>query len=223
MLFNHDHRIAFIHIPRTGGTSIKFGWKEGSNLKFKTYGHKHYTWNQQVELNNIPKDLTNWFIFAIHRDPYERAVSQYYHTISIMKRKLVPESAHADRLINKGGNEKLYKEKLKELQRGGLENYLKNYNDNTKKSQAEFIRGVPKDLLQLWPFKKMFRVGYFLKTHRPQLEYLPWHTNQSGDRNIKKIHTKNTISYINDFYAEDFTRFGYKKITNVEDFRKIEL
>ena len=88
MLFNHGHKIAFIHIPRTGGTSIKFGWKEGSNLKFKTYGHKHYTWNQQVELNNIPKDLTNWFIFAIHRDPYERAISQYYHTISIMKRKL---------------------------------------------------------------------------------------------------------------------------------------
>ena len=40
---------------------------------------------------------------------------------------------------------------------------------------------------------------------------------------IRKFHTKNTISYINDFYAEDFKRFRYTKIIDVEDFRKIEL
>lgn len=66
VLFN-DHGIAFIHIPKTAGTSI-------SELLFG-YSIKHRTWQETQSLD--PDGYEKWFKFAIIREPVDRFLSSY--------------------------------------------------------------------------------------------------------------------------------------------------
>jgi len=69
-----DNKAFFIHIPKTGGTSIEeaFEGKYGETSKFKepcSTQHLHYS-----ELEDLEQYK---FVFAIIRDPVERLISEY--------------------------------------------------------------------------------------------------------------------------------------------------
>lgn len=69
-MINNHHKIAFIHINKTGGSSIEraLGWRNisptHSTLKELTLKHK-----------NIDK----YYKFSFVRNPYSKMVSQYHH------------------------------------------------------------------------------------------------------------------------------------------------
>ena len=71
-MVNHDHNFLFIHIPRTGGTSIEDHFqKEGVEDIYK-----HWT------LNDYKNDLSNevfenYFKFAFVRNPWNFTISKY--------------------------------------------------------------------------------------------------------------------------------------------------
>jgi hypothetical protein len=87
-----NHRCIFVHIPKTGGTSIKealnilpgvqsFSGGEVVKLLFK---------NKMVVTNHAPAKLISMFHpqifsqfvkFSVVRNPYDRAISQYFYNL----------------------------------------------------------------------------------------------------------------------------------------------
>lgn len=66
MIICHEHKFIYIHVPRTGGHSVKKMWKKyDSYIKFY-----HMTLK-----DNIKQDINSYFKFGFIRNPYERIYS----------------------------------------------------------------------------------------------------------------------------------------------------
>jgi hypothetical protein len=76
-MVNEKHKFIFIHIPKTGGTSISklfpndfSGWDESHNL-----------WKQHCSINQIQSlygvDIENYYKFTVVRNSWDRAFSGY--------------------------------------------------------------------------------------------------------------------------------------------------
>ncbi|WOO42037.1 sulfotransferase family 2 domain-containing protein [Rubellicoccus peritrichatus] len=71
----HEHKFIFVHIPKTGGTSIRRALPEGDDCSVdgSPHGtlamyHKHY--GEPI--------FSSYFKFAITRNPWDRVVSAYH-------------------------------------------------------------------------------------------------------------------------------------------------
>ena len=69
MYIDHDRKLVFIHIARTGGSSIK----TALNLH-----EKKYTEHYHLDSSYIPKKCEDYFKFAFVRNPFDRFVSLYH-------------------------------------------------------------------------------------------------------------------------------------------------
>lgn len=98
-MISHRHKCIFIHIPKTGGTSIEnviwpvkserteadlwMGLVKPYYNKYQTGGLQHLT-AQQIR-KEVGEDIFNsYFKFAVVRNPWDKAVSQYTY---MQKRK----------------------------------------------------------------------------------------------------------------------------------------
>ena len=83
----HKHRFVFIHIPKTGGSTIE--------KLFNLYGHENagddnilntdIMWGHGTQhlaytklLLEVSRDISNYFSFAFVRNPWDRMVSEYF-------------------------------------------------------------------------------------------------------------------------------------------------
>ena len=71
-MISHKHKFIFIHIPRTGGTSIESQFNYNGDLD----GKKHW------RLNDFKNDLTNnqfngYFKFSFIRNPWDITISKF--------------------------------------------------------------------------------------------------------------------------------------------------
>ena len=77
LVTKNDHKIIFIHMPKTAGTSIEQslgGNVDGGLIKYR---HK----NLDYILNSEKGDKEDYFIFTVVRNTYERFWSSYLHHI----------------------------------------------------------------------------------------------------------------------------------------------
>ena len=72
LLINRSRKWGFIHIPKTGGTSITATLKKQEGTEYVSTSHNHIG-----KFENI-KD---YYIFCIVRNPFTRFASAYYHQI----------------------------------------------------------------------------------------------------------------------------------------------
>lgn len=70
MIINKEHKIIFIHIPRTGGTSIRRLFDFPLN-GFQNYGHK-------IKQSMGEEVYNKYYKFSIVRNPWDRMVSMYH-------------------------------------------------------------------------------------------------------------------------------------------------
>lgn len=76
-MFIHDFKSIFVHIPKTGGTSITYAM-EDVKKKFKHRpDHRRLT----EYLNASPKNFWKYHKFTVVRDPVERELSLYNHLV----------------------------------------------------------------------------------------------------------------------------------------------
>ena len=95
MPISHKHKFKFIHIPKTGGSSVEkiFDLMYEENLYVPRWTHdhrgclfapQHFTHKMvDVYTENKYKD---YFSFAIVRDPYIRTISEYFYINTILRK-----------------------------------------------------------------------------------------------------------------------------------------
>ena len=84
-MISHEHKCIFIHIPKTGGSSIErllggkrkkeeiYGWDDSMQIPLQ-----HVSALQLLEKNLVPKSVfKNYFKFAFVRNPFDLVVSEW--------------------------------------------------------------------------------------------------------------------------------------------------
>ena len=87
MIICNDHRFVFIHIPNTGGKSLRQCLEQQGHVTFDEYKEwkwlhptnktMHLTYNQMYNLYT-KEQMTDYYKFTIIRNPWELATSNFY-------------------------------------------------------------------------------------------------------------------------------------------------
>ena len=186
-----EKEILFIHIPKSGGTSI------ASALIGKPSGHPYL---YQYYLSN--KEYTKKFYkFCVVRNPYDRLVSAYAH---ISQRECNPE----------------FKVLFKELNINSFDDLIsnldnpKNYRKLTNKivhfrSQNEMIRHKKIKMDDVFKFENFDLIEEVLNkklSGKIKLEKL----NSSPRSEYQNYYNKYSISVAKKIYKKDLEMFGYR-------------
>jgi hypothetical protein len=203
MPYYKNKNILFIHIPKTGGTSIEFCLKKNDKetlfsdktnsilpekeLRLKSLQHQTYqTIYKYKKLLKIPFD-DNMRIISIVRNPYTRLVSDLFWN------NLITENTK--------------KEKVTKI----IKNYIVNNNlDNHNIPQYNFLVDENDILIENI---KIFKMENLNEEFNNYLGYkLKKYNKNKLKINYFKYLNKNSINIINDFYSKDFELFNYEKL-----------
>jgi hypothetical protein len=77
-MINHKYKCIFIHIPKTGGTTIENILREQKTPKPKGSSHKTIAFYKK----KYPSEFKNYFKFACVRNPWDRLVSAFAYRSS---------------------------------------------------------------------------------------------------------------------------------------------
>lgn len=190
----------FIHIPKTGGTSIEqylsYKYKISLNQSsLFSYGYhppdivplQHYTYNNIVTNSNIVL-IDGYETFTIVRNPYHRIVSDLFY-LGLAHTEFTKEDIY---------------ETIKEY-------YIIDAPHNHSKPQWEFIYDVSNNCL--------YDHIYVLKIENlnEEIKALGYkdfdiHINRGPIENHMSYLNKESILLINEVYSKDFELFGYEML-----------
>lgn len=85
-------RFAFVHVPKTGGTTITELWQNSSNAASKLMQHLRHSWHGLTSLSHETAQSMRWhvgggaqwertFTFAVVRNPYDLMLSQFFYHV----------------------------------------------------------------------------------------------------------------------------------------------
>ena len=99
MPISHKHKFKFIHIPKTGGSSIEvvFDLQHKDNLFVPSFTNEiqgvkfapqHFT---HKLINYFKPECKNYFSFVLVRNPYNRIISEYFYINKNFENNLITE------------------------------------------------------------------------------------------------------------------------------------
>lgn len=198
--------VRLVHVPKTAGTSIKNCMRKNRLGKIPR-GHKKI-----VQLKTQPDD----FIFAVTRNPYDRAISLFYH---FYKEHGLFTDLYKDYSVND-----FYHEVLSNLE--GNKNVFARDKWKHWKTQSNFILHRKRQIIA----PKISRILKFenlnedwaqmvadLKNRFPNWEKAPEvlpHANQSPrpKKSWDEVLDDKSIDAINIFFEKDFRILDYEKV-----------
>ena len=200
--YENKSNIFFIHIPKTGGTSIEYFLKKNKILNGKFYFDKFgkkYKAKLRINKWHIPpkyfennkNPYANENLFTVVRNPYDRAISDYKSLMRNKKKKnITPEQLNS------------YIHKLPERN-------LHTYRWGHIIPQSEFIENTNIQKKNILKFENLnYEFNLFLKKNKIEKEF-NIHKNIS-DYNIgMEDLDKKSINIINEIYKKDFELFNY--------------
>jgi hypothetical protein len=209
MPYFHNDKInlLFVHIPRTGGTSIEHYFSDKFQIPLNTksiysnpadvkrggisYQHQTYWMIKEAIEKGEPDfddiQLSNVIYMTSVRNPYHRVFSNLFF-YGLMSSQSNLEQVYyiiRDRFLQ--NNQQF---------------------DNHVLPQHEFVSGIPRDQL----------IIVRLENNREDMRalgYEDFDLDLCKSYHIKEYHeffSKETVELINAFYAEDFARFGYERL-----------
>ena len=195
MIYTKD--IAYIHIPKTAGISIKNAILKNCSDAEKPYTddlpgwlkmHQPYWyWEEQIP------DLNSKWIFSTVRDPYKRAVSLW---------KYVTQDREPYVTYFKGVS-------FKRFWDTDSANLAPNLRYNIRSTQCEFLSGIEGDMVP-----NIFRLEDQLGNLEKKLGFaIDQRLNVSKIYNYKTYYNKETVEIVNEIFKEDFLQFGYERRT----------
>jgi hypothetical protein len=202
MVWDFKRKIIFLHIPKTGGTSVE----KALNLLSKEYGYginnnkkamQHYDWHQYKK-HLGEKIFNKYYKFTISRNPYDKVTSDYFWLKNIAK-------VEYDNFQNKSFDE--YLDYCEHIVKNRLYN-LTIYHDHFK-PQHRFIYDNNNKLMidRILRFENFKYVSKFVNTrYNTNLKHL--NENKSKKKIILNDIQKNKIY---DIYKNDFILLKYEK------------
>ena len=223
MMIMPELKLAFIHIYKTGGTSLTQLLAPYTDPAFRAeetrmegpgfQGTWHYQNAQHSKFSSphggFPKslmdDLANWRFLAVVRNPYTWSHSLYREFFA------------KDNGDVRGANF-LFGQVRPHRGLPGFHHFVENFmpgysNEIGLATQSSFVDGVPEDQLTLIRFESYEEdVRRILPTLGVPVDHLP-HALDRGDKKRKAAEAlmRNTdhIAFCNKVYAEDFRNFNY--------------
>ena len=207
-MINHKHKFIFIHIPKTGGTSIedtlfslktrtkKNLWGGYDSNKYQDGGLQHLMATHI--LNEVGEDIfSKYFKFSFVRNPWDKLVSQFFYC------KYYPPRKDLRKWLNI--NEKTsFVEYLSKIQTVQIHiqwdrQYKFLYDDNGK-LLVDFIGRFEN-------FQEDFNIVCDkIKIPRQKLP----HTKKSKHKHYTEYYDDETREIVAEKYAKDIEYFGYK-------------
>jgi hypothetical protein len=185
-----SHNLVFIHIPKTGGTSILHWIK--NNFEYQKISAKHATifqWEKTIGHS------ANYF--CVVRNPYHRILSWYHYQGKMLNYKKIKKS-------------KFNRTEVKKLYESGINNAFNDipncmFNNYILKPQTRFFRSDINFVLKQENLETDFKkIQDFTKCYKP----LPF-VNKSKNNNNISVLNDNTKYKIGLWYKKDFYHLGY--------------
>ena len=205
-MINHKHKFIFIHIPKTGGTSVedtlfssktrtkKNLWGGYDSNKYQTGGLQHLMASHI--LTEVGGDIfSKYFKFSFVRNPWDKMVSQYNYTIAkrpdLMRHIGITESTSFKDYINHVIVAKLHVQ---------WDHQYKFLYDGNGKLLVDFIGRFEN-------FQEDFDIVCDkIKIPRQKLP----HTKKSKREHYTEYYDDETRQIVAEKYAKDIEYFGYE-------------
>jgi hypothetical protein len=149
-MISHQHKCIFIHIPKCAGTTIKYmlfpnekvDWQQADYDKVhgwcpkRKFFMQHATAQQLLETELISEDIwTSYYKFTFVRNPWDRAVSDYFWLMNDQKIK----DSFKNYILRKGKFTKFLNDKEMLYYRGDHLELQTNFFDMEGPLQMDFI------------------------------------------------------------------------------------
>lgn len=188
------HKLLFIHIPKTAGLSV-----------CNAFGSNTQTHNPLSHYESLC-DVSEYFKFTIVRNPWDRFLSAYFYlkgSDRVMK-AIEQGNINIERLHDKISEFDTFDdfcEYSRETPR------LMKFNVHFR-PQVSFLEDGIFDFIGRYE-NLSASLRYVCDVNDIPMVDIP-HINQSDHLHYAEYYNSNTIELVQDFYAEDIKRFGYK-------------
>lgn len=185
----------FIHINKTGGSSIEKALGDAQQIHFSAYALKNYLGTQV---------FNSKFKFAFVRNPYDRIVSQYHYRLQNNQTNI------KDKAISfKDWVRKCYVEQDEEYY-----NYPAMF-----QSQVDWLTDRDGKLIVDFIGKfENFEEDFKHVCYKLNIPYkpLPHARKSSRTKNYLNFYDEETLKIVSDKFTKDFAYFGYQKIEKLQ-------
>ena len=185
-MINDDSKFIFVHIDKTAGSSI---------TALLNNGKEETKYKHQKSCEMINQENKNYFKFCFVRNPYERAVSKYFHDLKISN-------------PNKPGSVK----------------NCNNFNEWILKHNYRINKGLPTQYSYVYDncgnilldyigrFENLENDFKYIK-EKLSIKKVLGHRNKNTierDSDYMKYYTSESIKIVNKVYEKDFKYFNYE-------------
>jgi hypothetical protein len=205
MPISYEHRCIYIHIPKCAGSAIESVLNIKKRNKLQLHGPdgngdflQHYTLSQiESHYESSDTNLRDFYIFTIVRNPYSKLVSDYSWCKRWFKHKWLMKDSTSVGF-------KSFAEYILFIKAVGVESW------SHFRPQYQFIQcGTKCTVFKIESLKKSYPI---IKAELRLDSDLPI-VNKSSHKHWSKYYSKELYEIVNDMYSNDFSAFGYTKIT----------
>ena len=204
-MISHEHKCIFVHIPRTGGTSIEatiwprgrnentlwMGFIDDWNNKYQTGGLQHLL-AKQIREEVGGETFSSYWKFSFVRNPWDKIISQYHYI------------QNKERLLSFLGVEKIesLEEYLALIQKA---KYI-HWEEQWKFLYADSGECLVDTIYRFEDFRDSAQKIY----QDLKLQPTVLHVNQTDHEHYSKYYTPETRELVAEMYAIDIDTFNYE-------------
>jgi hypothetical protein len=216
---NHELELVFIHLPKNGGNFITDSLlryynfemyesqeilkNENNNIRIKKRADKLIESGYNFLLST---NLINYKFFCVVRNPYERFISAFEY-LNLSKYEIFTLK---DCILN-----------MENFKKGLVNNLITDLNAYVHLfvRQTYFIKNIPNlTILHFENLNENF-CDFLLKNGIKEIKHENIVLNKTNYKiNFWEYYDSNTLTFVNNYFDEDFKKFGFKKYDNILDF-----
>jgi len=195
MIIHRERRMIYVHIPKTGGTSVAQAFKDHGA---KRWGKNHMNLRAVQENDKPPSWVDHqWvcraFVWTVVRNPYARIVSRYNDA----------QNQHPERFAP--GEKYEGVEDFADFVRCTIDNDYLRPQVGFIERELDYIgrtRSLQQDVLFVCRKRRMDPISI---GDEPRSDHGQWRPYYAGKAR----------GMVEDYYAEDFDRFGFPRLDNL--------